>query len=250
MFKNSIDNKESYYDSKQNIMIDLGEPIFDKTYGQSTVFSFYRLDKSMEMRPDLASIGMYGTDEYTEMVLKYAGIDNPFTVEQDDLLYLPSLNTIDNDIRPIIAAADAGQSNSVANAIKNYHKYIDPGKAPANPGSQVNSVKDKTDSNINNNVSSSGANSVTGILRNNTTNGPKGSNGENTPTEANLSNGNSGITIKNGKIYFGDSGISTPVSDITDIDNTNKTASDLVDCARNGITIGQFLDLTTKNSLK
>jgi len=43
------------------------------------------------MRPDLVSQAMYNTDEYTEFILKFAGISNPFTLDKDDTLLVPNI---------------------------------------------------------------------------------------------------------------------------------------------------------------
>ena len=68
--------------------------------------------------------------------------------------------------------------------------------------------------------------------------------------EANLANnGESGIKLVNGKIYFGNNVYSDP-NDISDVRGSNKVDSDLVDCARNGVTLGQFLDATIRNNAK
>ena len=42
------------------------------------------------MRPDLVSQAMYETDEFTEFILKFAGISNPFTLSEDDVLLIPN----------------------------------------------------------------------------------------------------------------------------------------------------------------
>ena len=42
------------------------------------------------MRPDLVSQMMYDTEDFTEFVLKFAGISNPFTLDDDDVLLIPN----------------------------------------------------------------------------------------------------------------------------------------------------------------
>ena len=60
-----------------------------------------------------------------------------------------------------------------------------------------------------------------------------------TPEEANISKkGDSGLTVKNGKIYFGA------------IDESLTSAdSSIVDCATDGTTLGEFLNATIRNSM-
>ena len=61
--------------------------------------------------------------------------------------------------------------------------------------------------------------------------------------------GQSGIFVSNGKIYFGN-GVIANSSDVTDITGSNDVDNELVDCAKNGVTLGQFLNATIKNSIK
>ena len=89
--------------------------------------------------------------------------------------------------------------------LKNYHKYIDKSKVPEKPGS------DK----VNISIPSS-----------------------NKDSEANISKtGNTGLTIKDGKIYFGDID-----------DQITKVDSSIVNCATNGTSLGEFLNAALKNS--
>jgi hypothetical protein len=74
--------------------------------------------------------------------------------------------------------------------------------------------------------------------------------GGESPVEANLANkGQSGIRVANGKIYFGN-GVIANSSDVTDVTGSNEVENELVDCAKNGVTLGQFLNATIKNSIK
>ena len=59
--------------------------------------------------------------------------------------------------------------------------------------------------------------------------------------EANLANnGDPGIYLKNGRIYFGKN-VSTSSTNAVDIKGSNTVDNDLVDCAKDGTTLGQFL---------
>jgi hypothetical protein len=42
------------------------------------------------MRPDLVAISEYGNVDYTEYILKYTGICNPFALDDDDILMIPN----------------------------------------------------------------------------------------------------------------------------------------------------------------
>ena len=96
-------------------------------------------------------------------------------------------------------------NTSVFDAVKNYHKYIDKSKVPEKPGS------DK----VNISIPSS-----------------------NKDSEANISKtGNTGLTVKDGKIYFGDID-----------DQITKVDSSIVNCATNGTSLGEFLNAALRNN--
>jgi hypothetical protein len=42
------------------------------------------------MRPDLVAISEYGNVDYTEYILKFTGICNPFALDDDDILMIPN----------------------------------------------------------------------------------------------------------------------------------------------------------------
>jgi hypothetical protein len=234
---------------------------------------------------------------YTEIILKESGIDNPFAIEVNDNLYIPSLNTVYTNVKdldefdenPDYLRAVSGKDTPY-DLIANYHKYIDKNKLPKGNGSDVASVSiPSTSTSIDPNLLSATYTGVTSSGKPTMTNsgvggnigsvigspsiagfdsqgnpiyaatpgeGEGGSNpniagrGGESPVEANLANkGQSGIRIANGKIYFGN-GVIANSSDVTDVTGSNEVENELVDCAKNGVTLGQFLNATIKNSIK
>lgn len=49
-------------------------------------------------RPDLISLAVYGDDRYADIICKLNGISNPFELNEDDMLYLPSIEFLDSCI--------------------------------------------------------------------------------------------------------------------------------------------------------
>ena len=197
MFARTLDRKRTYmYDDIE--VVDLSESIFDPKYAMTQICSIYKVAKELEMRPDLVSKSLYGSTDYTEMILKYSMINNPFSIEMGDLVFAASLDSIYNPVKET-----EEDTTGVFNAIKNYHKYIDKSKAPKKAGSD----------------------SVTKQITE-------------APQEANVSKqGNSGLSIKNGKIYFG-----AIDESLTSVD------SSIVDCATDGTSLGEFINATLRNS--
>ena len=201
MFARTLDSKGTYKIDQDTEVIDLADGIFDPNKAMTQICSIYKVRKEYEMRPDLVSTALYGTTDYTEMILKYSLISNPFAIEKDDLIYGASMADIYNPVKDT-----AIDSTGVFDAVKNYHKYIDKSKVPEKPGS------DKVTVNIP---------------------GPRKSD-----SEANISKtGNTGLTVKEGKIYFGDID-----------DQITKVDSSIVNCATNGTSLGEFLNAALKNS--
>ena len=202
MFNKTLDSKGTYIVGDGIEVVDLADTIFDPGISIDNLYTMYKVSKEYVMRPDLLSQSLYGTTDYAEMVLKYSQINNPFTLEDGDIIFATTLTNI---YQPVKDTEE--QKTAVFDAVKNYHKYIDKKKVPTSAGSDT--VKDKS------------------ITSN--TNGP---------VEANISKtGNSGITIKDGKLYFGSVD-----------DSVSSTDSPIVDCAVNGTTLGEFLNATLRNS--
>ena len=196
MFSRSLDRKKTYiFDGIE--VVDLSESIFDPKNAMTQICTPYKVSKELEMRPDLVSKYLYGSTDYTEMLLKYSLINNPFSIERGDLIFAASLSNIYNPVK------DTEMDTTGAfDAVKNYHKYIDKNKVPDKAGSD----------------------SVTQKI-------------EKSPSEANISKkGDSGLTVKNGKIYFG--AIDEQLVPVDDA---------LIECATDGTTLGEFLNATIKN---
>lgn len=197
MFNRSLDSKDIYTIEEGVEAVDLSDTIFDENKAMTKIGDVYKVRKEYEMRPDLISYALYGSTDYAEMIMKYSLINNPFAIERDDIIFGVSLTDIYNPIKETRI-----DNNGVFDAVKNYHKYIDKSKVPDKPGS------DKVDIEIHSN-----------------------------DTEANISKtGDTGLTIKNGKIYFGDID-----STITNVD------SSIVNCATNGTTLGDFINTALSN---
>ena len=256
MFAKTLDSKSTY--TLNGIKLkDLTEPIFKNgNRNLSGVMSYYKVGKDMEMRPDKIAYAAHGDMQYAEIILKESGIDNPFAIEFNDDLMVPSLNTVYTNIKDKEDFESSGEYENESSRqtpydlVANYHKYIDKNKLPKENGSTVSEVNiPSSSSSIDPNLLSSTFTGVTSsgkpIEGNSSLRGTIGS-----PVEANMANrGKSGIFVSNGKIYFGN-GVVSNSSDVTDITGSNDVDNELVDCAKNGVTLGQFLNATIKNSIK
>ncbi len=192
MLEYTIDKKEIITVNGEKI-VDLTDSIFKTEDYESILFNIYRVPEHMKMRMDLVSIAAYGTDKYTEVLLKYNSISNPFTLNADDILFVPTIDTVENELK-----ANQIPKNDTAEQIRNYHKYIDKNKLPNNIGSQKNDKKIAKGAEF---------------------------------KEANIAGVNqSGITLRNGRIYFGDNNVACASEGITASDFNLAKIENMLSC--------------------
>ena len=89
MFTNTIDKKKFVTDNNGNQLVDLAASIFSKSAAGLNSYQTVKLTSHYQMRPDKVAFAEYGTDEYTEYILKYSGVSNPFSIDEDDVLFIP-----------------------------------------------------------------------------------------------------------------------------------------------------------------
>lgn len=103
-----------------------GEKIVDFTYPSVRynydpfVIAIVPMNSQMEMRPDLLSRAGYGNDQFWDMILKFNGISNPFSISKDDVFLIPSLEDMREQLSP------PGAQNVIADSVRK--QYIDTSK--------------------------------------------------------------------------------------------------------------------------
>jgi hypothetical protein len=167
MFLNSLDEKPLFTRPDGIEIKDLTASMFDMRVDNNIKYNIYKVPKEYEMRPDLISGAVYNNSLFAEVILKFNGISNPFTIQAGDMILIPSLDSM-----AAIVAKPEGTDIDGAKAIRNSYKYIDPTKIP------------RTDDNFQNRQIISGA-----------------------PANALPPNmaqpGEQQITYRNGRVYFG-----------------------------------------------
>ena len=58
--------------------------------------TFITVNKYYVARPDLISFALYGTDKYADVICKINGISNPFELNENDVLLVPSIEYLEN----------------------------------------------------------------------------------------------------------------------------------------------------------
>jgi hypothetical protein len=78
------------------------------------------MNSQLEMRPDLLSRVGYGNVQFWDLVLKFNGVSNPFSIAADDVFLMPSLEDMREQLSP------PGVQNVIADSVRK--QYIDTSK--------------------------------------------------------------------------------------------------------------------------
>lgn len=215
MFRNSLDKKPIITKEDGNQIRDITESMFDFRTNNYENFTVYRVPKDFAMRPDLISQAVYNNTVYAEFILKYNGISNPFSIAPDDVILIPDLDTAKLNTKKRTSDG-AGERE---NRIRNYYKYIDPTKAPKRSEQleEFNKRKIKRPSSGRGDDIRRGAEDTEeGMLPPNI-----------------AQPGESQITQRNGRIYFGE--------------NVSDSAARKKPCLKNGMSSSEFLGKVVKS---
>lgn len=103
-----------------------GEQVRDLTYPSirynydPNIIGAVPVTDQMQMRPDLLSRAAYGSVDMWDMLLKYNGYSNPFSISNEDIYIVPSLDDMNEQLSP------NGTANVLAASIR--QQYIDVSK--------------------------------------------------------------------------------------------------------------------------
>jgi hypothetical protein len=126
MFVNSIDTKPFFTRTDGETVRDLSQTMFDVKNRNYVAYNVYRIPPEYAMRPDLISKAVYNNSIYAEIILKFNGISNPFSIAAGDIILIPNLESAKENIK----TEGSGTNVDAATKIRNSYKYIDPVKMP------------------------------------------------------------------------------------------------------------------------
>lgn len=126
MFANTLDDKPLFTRPDGIEIKDLTQSIFDLKTNNFIEYEAYRVPKEYSMRPDLISKAVYNNSQYTEIILKYNGISNPFSINEGDIILIPNLDSA----REKMKISGTGVGADPADELRKSYKYIDPLKSP------------------------------------------------------------------------------------------------------------------------
>jgi len=125
MFPTTIDKKPLYTRPDGKIVRDLTQTIFELKNRNYIAYNVYKVPKEYRMRPDLISQSVYNNSLYAEIILKYNGISNPFSIDEGDIILIPDLDSAKQKM-----VKSGGTDADKAEKIRNSYKFIDPLKKP------------------------------------------------------------------------------------------------------------------------
>jgi len=74
--------------------LQMTQPVF-KLNGTVKIIANHTVLEDEEMRPDLISVQHYGNDSYVDIILKFNGISNPFSIKSGIVLVIPDKDGIE-----------------------------------------------------------------------------------------------------------------------------------------------------------
>jgi hypothetical protein len=125
MFLNSLDKKPVFTRPDGIEVKDLTASMFNLKSNNYVSYNIYKVPKEFVMRPDLISAAAYNNTIYAEIILKYNGISNPFSIQEGDMILIPNLDSVQTIITP-----EKGTDADGSKLIRDSYKYIDPTKIP------------------------------------------------------------------------------------------------------------------------
>ena len=109
-----------------------GEDVYDLLSGKSFVDmklsngNFVVVNKYYVARPDLISLACYGEDMYGDIICKVNGISNPFELNEDDLLFIPSIDFVRENTKMLNSQnndlIDDADNEEIVQKVSSYQK--------------------------------------------------------------------------------------------------------------------------------
>ena len=124
MFPHTLDDKPTIRDNKGNLIVDLATSYFSRSADPITNYNIKRLTSHHTMRPDLVALAEYNDSDMTEAVLKFTGVSNPFTIDEDDVMIRPNETEAAGMLRVNNPQDDPAEDDRTEILIQNFFKYI------------------------------------------------------------------------------------------------------------------------------
>lgn len=75
------------------------------------------------MRPDLVAMAVWSDPNYAEFILKFSGISNPFSLSDEDVLLIPNITQAEGMMSANNVETEESKEQNIA-AIRNFFKFV------------------------------------------------------------------------------------------------------------------------------
>lgn len=116
----TIDNKRIFVKPDGTEILDLTQQNFNPN-DNAIIYDVVKVSKDFEMRPDLVAKAAYGSIDSTDLIIKQSGFSNPFSFEENDVIFLQELRAISKQFGNV----DKEEAKKIVR-----NQYIDSTKAP------------------------------------------------------------------------------------------------------------------------
>ena len=110
--------KKLFTKKNGDVIVDLISSTFDFSKGGGNAGGYTIVSQFESMRPDLVCKRIYDNQNYYELLLKYNGISNPFSLEEGEFLLTPQYKNLDAMLVPSKNISEKGKSAVVSNESK------------------------------------------------------------------------------------------------------------------------------------
>jgi len=111
--------------NEKETYLDLLAPVYKTDFSPSGKVII--VNQYYVARPDLISLAIYGDDKYGDIICKLNGISNPFELNENDILFIPSIDdlnelTYNNDLASKLINED-DELSIISNKVDMRKKY-------------------------------------------------------------------------------------------------------------------------------
>lgn len=111
---------------------DLLFKTFNDDVNLDGLYDYFEINEYYIARPDLVSLACYGNDKYADIICKLNGISNPFELNKDTILLIPSVSMVDKLYDRLSTVGDdiVNDDDQIQKARDNYKKLISETRSP------------------------------------------------------------------------------------------------------------------------
>lgn len=143
---NLLKSKPDFTKTNGDVVVDLTRKSF--TMPSVSQSQPYIVPLDFVMRPDLACVAVYKDQNQLDVLLKFNGISNPFSLNVGDILFCPSLQDLQSSVALGDAIVDKSTTNNAQQTLTPKTQQDANRLAQINAPAAPNSVNTPSDNNV------------------------------------------------------------------------------------------------------